>query len=247
MVELQNRIKNLLLERPLNYLAAKNLSQSIDALLGLDTATVEEQIFKKEGQQNWSGLSVQTMQTPYTEFVEIVNTLSPVPGEVWVDMSAAYGRLGIVLGLIAPGVEFVGYELMEKRVVEGRKTFERLGLKDSHLLTQDLSDPQFTPLKARCYFIYDFGSQQAVEKTLHDLRDISRGQALQATLRARRAVWRARRGRLEGREGDDDHLPPRYDGFFASLAQPRHHRRTTARARVPRALTDILFRRPSQT
>lgn len=148
----------------------------VDNWLGLQAGTVEinvkEEIYSQpdDGQEPWAGLPVKTLLTPYTDFRLILEQLAPRRGQTIVDLGAAYGRLGFVISQHWLGVGFVGYELIEERVREGRRCLERFEvMPEIQLLQADLLAPEFMPQAADFYFMYDFGSRQAIDKTIYDL------------------------------------------------------------------------------
>lgn len=192
--ELRAELLQRLSERThaLPYHDAKIESEEIDTILGIETSRIEQEIIDHthvaltaSGQQAWIGLPVQSMLTPYSEFAQIVRELSPKPGSTWVDLGAAYGRLGAVLGVLAPETSFIGYELIERRADEANALFERLGLSRASVHAQDLSLADFSPAEADCYFIYDFGTREAVSKTLEDLKNHARRKPLTVVARGR--------------------------------------------------------------
>jgi hypothetical protein len=177
-------------ELPHDYTAAKIQSEKIDSLLGLNYEPIERELSHQQkpgpNTEYWLGLPIQSLLTPYSELVHLVRHLQPKDGATWIDLGAAYGRLGIVLGVLAPQVHFLGYEVVEARVRLGQELFSRLGLKKARLLAHDLSETSFKPEEADCYFIYDFGSREAVSKTLSDLREISMRRPITIIARGRR-------------------------------------------------------------
>lgn len=176
----------------LDYAAAKARSEALDLKLGFSQQEIEDKLiesFHVQGgqrvEQRWIGLPLQAMQTPYGELVEFVATLAPKATDTWVDLGAAYGRLGIVLAALAPQTRFIGYELVRERVLEGQAVYEKLLLTNAKLIEQDLSAASFTPATAECYFLYDFGTREAIEKALVDLRDIAAKQPIAVVARGR--------------------------------------------------------------
>lgn len=124
-------------------------------------------------QQPWIGLAPELLLTPYAELLEIVEFLKLPENSKWVDLGAAYGRLGVVLSIFRPLDSFVGYEFIYERFKEAQELFQRYNLKNCRIHLQDLSSADFTPEVADCYFLYDFGSRLAVQKTLADLQKIA--------------------------------------------------------------------------
>ena len=160
----------------LSYSEAQKHSALVDAALGLAMDEIEIRIATKNAAQDqnlWYGLPTQTLLTPYTELRQILEQLKLQPGERIVDLGAAYGRLGFVVAKHATGVAFTGYEMVPERVVEGERCFRAHALPpEIQLLEADLSAADFKPLIADAYFLYDYGSRRAIDKTLQDLAEI---------------------------------------------------------------------------
>ena len=122
-----------------------------------------------QGHQTWVGLDPQTLNTPYTELVHLCDLLRPKSGEVFVDLGAGYGRLGLVLLFLYPEVKFQGHELVKERVNEGERVFKLLGCHNARLFSEDLIDPLFELTKADYYFIYDFGKVEHIRIMMRKL------------------------------------------------------------------------------
>ena len=80
------------------------------------------------------------------------------------DLGAAYGRVGVVLGFLRPMVQFVGYEYVPERVKEGNRIFKKWNLTQAELKHVDLAEDEFELRDANLYFIYDFGSKNDIYK-----------------------------------------------------------------------------------
>ncbi|MES2855172.1 MAG: SAM-dependent methyltransferase, partial [Bdellovibrionota bacterium] len=80
-----------------------------------------------------------------------------------------------------PHISFTGYEYVQERVVEGnlrlKKFVESLPAVSNRATTElevaDLTADDFKLKSADLYFIYDYGTNAAIRKTLDDLRQIS--------------------------------------------------------------------------
>ena len=161
-----------------DYSAEKIDSEKRDLELGFRIAAVELEVSARlargepANRQTWNHLSPQIFQTPYAEFERIVRAVDPDSKlETFVDLGAAYGRLGIVLAELRPSARFLGIELVPERVAEGRRVYAEIGLDPNALVTGDLArDP--LPI-ADTYFIYDFGKRQEIERVLAELRKIA--------------------------------------------------------------------------
>ncbi|MBO9665473.1 MAG: methyltransferase [Bdellovibrio sp.] len=177
------------------YQEAQEHSVVIDEWLGFRTAEIETALLKSKNYDIqadqtipvnfWRGLPVQALQTPYTEIRSILKLLDPKADETVVDLGCGYGRMGFVLGLHYPQVNFVGYELVDERVREGNRVLERFNYPRAKIKTQDLTDPEFKPVLAQYYFIFDFGSAPAIDKTLEDLKWIAKNQSIRVVARGR--------------------------------------------------------------
>lgn len=162
-------------------------SAELDQYFGLDTNGIETQLINRarkinpeasvwglgqgihEGHQTWVGLDPQTLNTPYEELLLICDYLKPMPGQKMIDLGAGYGRLGIILHKLYPGVIFEGFEYVPERVDEGQRVFEKLGARFHSLKTQDITSEEFVIPVAEFYFLYDFGDVSAIRKVLSQL------------------------------------------------------------------------------
>lgn len=187
----------------------------VDDWLGLRTQVTESGILEKRGAsgsgadsdtQFWIGLPVQTLLTPYVELREILERLDPGPGETIVDLGAGYGRLGFVMARHRPDARFVGYEAVAERVIEGQQGLDYWKAGNARLIVADLADPGFEPASAEFYFLYDFGSRDAIAKCLADLRRIA----------ARRPIVVVGRGR-SSRDAIERDCP-----WLSQVAEPEH-------------------------
>jgi hypothetical protein len=161
------------------YAEAQLHSAEVDAWLGIEVDQAEADFSAEsreiDASQNlWRDLPAKMLLTPYTELRWILSLLRPKPGELVIDLGAAYGRMGFVVARHFPEVRFIGYELAEPRVAAGRRAMMNHHLPPTIQLERaDLSSPAFRPETAESYFLYDYGSRRAIQKTLDDLRAIS--------------------------------------------------------------------------
>ncbi len=182
--------------RPLDevpYAEAQAHSDQVDQWLGLQTVEIEKALSKgslgsvapEKAHQLWIGLPVKSMLTPYTELRFLLEYLKPEPGQAVVDLGAGYGRMGFVAGSHFQGVRFVGYEFVPERVNEGRRCLGRFSFPGVELLQADLESPEFSPEPAEYYFLYDYGTRRAIEKTLLDLQRIAQSRPITVVGRGR--------------------------------------------------------------
>jgi hypothetical protein len=179
-----------LLERTLfndaTYADRKKESSEIDDELGYEIANCETLIRARAStQENWARLSPQIFQTPYGELAEIIRKVDPDSTYAeWIDLGAAYGRLGIVLAALRPHARFLGYELEPERVEEGNRIYRLHRVHTAELCAADLAT-EALPI-APLYFIYDFGTPAAVSRVLESLREIAQRRSICVIGRGRR-------------------------------------------------------------
>lgn len=125
-----------------------------------------------QGTQAWIGLHPQILQTPYAEILDFLQLLKNYKINKIVDLGAGYGRVGIVQASVFPDARFLGYEIIEERVLEGKRVFQELGLSNCDLLSEDILSESFTLPKADVYFIYDFSDPMDLKFILNMLSDI---------------------------------------------------------------------------
>ncbi len=162
-----------------DYAEAQLHSEKVDHWLGIPVDAVEAELARAgrtggpyAGAQAWIGLKPQALLTPYIELRTMLERLKPGPGETWADLGCAYGRLGFVMARHAPEARFVGLELVAERVRAGSESLARFapaGFRWS-LETADLSDAALPLPEAGTYFVYDFGTREAISSVLEALR-----------------------------------------------------------------------------
>lgn len=185
----ENNLFPLVLEGSHSYADAQAHSSEVDRYLGLRVEAVEAALLEKSRKgsdmsqalssqstdvQDWIGLPSKALLTPYTEIRLLLERLRPATNSTVVDLGAGYGRMGFVIGALYPQLSFVGYELVSARVEEGNRVLRQFSYSNVVLTNQDLTAPDFVPLEAEVYFLYDFGTRSAIEKALRDLQSIAR-------------------------------------------------------------------------
>ncbi len=165
----------------LTYAEEKELSAEIDRRLGLR----HESDRTNGTAETWSHLSPQIYQTPYPELYRMIEDTDPERKVgTWIDLGAAYGRLGLLLRALRPESKFTGIEIDEKRVNEAKRIFLEMGIPEESIQQGDCErDP--LPL-GDVYLIYDFGHRRAVESALEKLRMHARSHPLRVIGRGRR-------------------------------------------------------------
>lgn len=168
------------------YLAAKAHAYELDRQLGFQCEAIEKQIVEKypsqSDQELWIGKDYQGIQTPYSELVEVIERVALSDGSTWVDLGAGYGRMGLVIAACFPKLRFRGYEFVQERVNEARRVFPEMQIEQA-----DLAAAGFEMPDAEGYFLYDFGTEAAIESVLEKLKHVARRQQIVAIGRGKRS------------------------------------------------------------
>lgn len=186
-----------------NDVIRRQHSNLVDKILGFRVKYVEEMLvaeaqgFEPEGThetwgptlhngvQTWVGLDVETMQTPYSECLRILQLLKIRPYQHVIDLGAAYGRMGIILGGLYIKNSFTGYEYVKARVDEGNRIYKELGFTRCQLLEQDLFDSSFELPDADIYFIYDYGQVEHIDHTLKQIEAVAHKRPVKVVVRGK--------------------------------------------------------------
>tara|TARA_B110001454_G_scaffold16145_1_gene14590 strand:+ start:75063 stop:75737 length:675 start_codon:yes stop_codon:yes gene_type:complete len=182
----------ILIPQP-DYADAKVHSKKIDDQLGLSCDQIEDVLFEEnkdslflsDAKEFWYGLEIQSLQTPYSEVVEMIQYVKPKCGDTWVDLGAGYGRMGMTLGFVQPEVKFIGYEFVQSRVDEGNRILQEWDLKNAVMKQADIASDDFQLDVADLYFLYDFGSKADIYKVLEKLRVLAQDRSIQVVARGR--------------------------------------------------------------
>lgn len=205
-----------------NDVIRRQHANMVDKILGFRTKYVEEMLvadargFDPEGThetwgplmhngiQTWVGLDIQTLQTPYSECLRILQLLKIKPYQHIIDLGAAYGRMGVVVGGLYIKNSFTGFEYVKARVEEGNRVYKEMGFSRCQLIEEDLFSKDFELPEADVYFIYDYGQVEHIDHTLNQIEKIAE----------KRPIKVVARGRFSRRIIEDRHpwLEMKYEG-----------------------------------
>ena len=173
--------------QPFN-MSLKKHSILIDKILGFKILRVEEKLLQRyrkfyaddesdqknryDDSETWIGLHPQTLLTPYSEILGILEKVSRFKLTKVIDLGCAYGRIGFVLPAILPNCEFIGYELVTERAREGRRVASTLGMDNFSILEENLLSDDFKLPHASMYFIYDFSRVEDLKLILERLIEL---------------------------------------------------------------------------
>jgi tRNA G46 methylase TrmB len=134
-----------------------------------------------------AGLGV---QTSYTSLLIALDELKLKVGARFVDLGSGYGRVGLVVGIVRPDIDFVGYEYVAHRVEASQNSALQAGL-SGHVsfLTQDLSDLKFEIPEADVYYMYDPFSQETYLHVFNQLLAIAKKQPVMIVTKGNAGAW----------------------------------------------------------
>lgn len=121
------------------------------------------------GCEAWIGLDPGALQTPYSEIYRAFSFLKDQKVERIVDIGAGYGRVAFVMNAIFKDCEFIGYEIVKKRQVEGQRVFDHMLFDKSSLVNENVLTGEFELPEADVYFIYDFSESGDLDMILKHL------------------------------------------------------------------------------
>lgn len=186
-----------------NDVIRRQHSDYVDHILGFKLQEVERRLVMKaqgldpdgsheswgpsmhNGVQTWVGLDLQTLQTPYSEILRILQLIKLKPQQHVIDLGAAYGRMGVVVGGVFGKSQFTGYEYVKERVDEGNRVYRDLTLRNCQLHAVDLFAKDFRLPEADVYFIYDYGHVEHIDHTLKQIAYVAKKRPIKIVARGK--------------------------------------------------------------
>lgn len=120
-----------------------------------DARVTSAQIRDKYGEEEIWHSPRAGQQTSWSATIDIINQMNPLPGELVVDIGSGVGRLGLMLGLLRPEVEFVGMELVEARVDAAHEAAVESGFKNVEFEQANLADPKVDLPVADYFYMFN--------------------------------------------------------------------------------------------
>lgn len=174
-----------------------SLSLVVDWVLGIPTVVASEEEMKVEqakwdGNPNysyeeptWLGLSANALNTPYEMFQTIPAALKLKAGTTVVDMGSGFGRFGVLIGLLHPELNFIGYEFHPHRLQAGEELARRHNWNNVHFYQADFAAKDFRPAPADVYFTYWSAKSEKIMRSLFEkLLDVARVRKIKVVCRS---------------------------------------------------------------
>lgn len=139
------------------------------------------------------------VQSGYSTVLTALRYLSPAKGARIIDLGSGYGRVGLVVGLLRPDIDFIGYEYVPHRVDIACSSTETFGLQEHvHFYTQDLSLQAFQIPEADIYYMYDPFSEETYGHVISQLVQMSRHRKITIATKGNAKAWLVETARREG-------------------------------------------------
>lgn len=146
------------------------------------------------------------VQSGYSTVVTALDHLGLTQGARFIDLGSGYGRVGLIVGLLRPDVEFVGYEFVPHRVHIANAATQNFGLQNKvEFFTQDLSLKSFVIPEAEVYYLYDPFSEETYAHVLNQLIAISRKRPITIVTKGNARKWLVNVAMLEGWSHIEEH------------------------------------------
>lgn len=129
------------------------------------------EIDQKERLYEGAGVGV---QSSYATTLLALRYLNLSKKSRFIDLGSGYGRIGFVIGLMRPDIQFTGYEYVKERVNIANKICSHLLLDQHvHFIAQDLSSPEFKIPMADTYYIFDAFSDASYAIVMEQLQQLT--------------------------------------------------------------------------
>tara|TARA_B110001454_G_scaffold219194_1_gene251262 strand:+ start:15337 stop:16410 length:1074 start_codon:yes stop_codon:yes gene_type:complete len=172
------------------------------------------EINQKERLYEGAGVGV---QSSYATTVLALRYLNLAKGSRFIDLGSGYGRIGLVIGLMRPDIQFTGYEFVKERVDIANKASEHLGLSQHvRFATQDLASTDFKIPPADTYYIFDSFTDASYAIIMDQLQELSLDRKITVVTKGNAKLWMKNQYWLEPQEFNDGNLC-----LFRSRARPR--------------------------
>jgi hypothetical protein len=139
------------------------------------------------------------VQSGYSTVLTALRYLAPQQGARFIDLGSGYGRVGLVVGLLRPDIDFIGYEYVPHRVDISESSTKSFDLQEHvHFYTQDLSLKSFQIPEAEIYYMYDPFSEETYGHVLSQLVEMSRHRKITIVTKGNARGWMMETARREG-------------------------------------------------
>lgn len=163
---------------------------SLDRTLGIDyskESSMPSDSFLPE--RIFAG-SAESVQSSYSTIFSTLREINPKQGSKLIDLGCGFGRLGFVIGLNRPDMQFIGYEYVAHRIENAKECAKNLNIENQiQFKTQDLSEVSFKLPIADIYYMYDPFSADTYRFILQQIIEISKKQSVMIATKGNAKDW----------------------------------------------------------
>lgn len=119
------------------------------------------------------------VQSSYTTILLALRYLKMSKGSRFIDLGSGFGRVGLVLGLLRPDIQFTGYEFVQQRVDFANHASQALNMSSHvHFHSQDLSAKDFQIPEAEIYYLFDPFNEETYTHVMNQLSLIAKNKKI---------------------------------------------------------------------
>lgn len=163
---------------------------SLDSTLGIDYSSESQMPSDAFNKERIFAGSAESVQSSYSTIFSALREMNPKAGSHLIDLGCGFGRLGFVIGLHRPDMQFTGYEYVDHRIQNAKGCAKQLNLEQNvHFHTQDLSDSNFKLPVADIYYMYDPFSADTYKFILNQMLPISKDHPIMIATKGNAKDW----------------------------------------------------------
>ena len=161
-------------------MAMADISWTIESLLGVHSAQIQYELSQKcfnseeEGELIWKDVNSDALGTPLSYMHSLFQVLALQPGQTVVDIGSGFGNVGHYIGFQQKECQFIGYEIVNERLMEAQRIKEIFQLHNCHYLNHNVGQDFFQLDSADIYFIYDCLTEKTRENIFRRLNRLRR-------------------------------------------------------------------------
>ncbi|MBC7465010.1 MAG: hypothetical protein H7256_03370 [Bdellovibrio sp.] len=161
---------------------------SLDQIFDLDYLLNEvPALDQKERLYEGAGVGV---QSSYATTLIALRYLNLAKGSRFIDLGSGYGRIGLVIGLMRPDIQFTGYEFVQERVAIANKASVHFNLNQHvNFIAQDLSSPEFKIPMADTYYIFDAFTDSSFKTIIEQLQVLTATRKITVVTKGNAKMW----------------------------------------------------------
>ncbi|MBS1972111.1 MAG: SAM-dependent methyltransferase [Bdellovibrionales bacterium] len=160
----------------------------MDEVFGL-TYVADEGMKATSKERLYEGAGI-GVQSSYSTLLNALREINPARGTRFIDLGSGYGRAGLVIGLLRPDIDFIGYEYVPHRVEIANSSVKNFNMQSHvHFYAQDLAALDFKVPEADIYYMYDPFTKETYKYVLDQLQEIGRHRRITIATKGNARDW----------------------------------------------------------